>query len=190
MNIKKNPLIISVLVVLVFRGLFRVKGNKVVHGRVEKLIFLCCCKGSFTCQKWIVMIGDGTVITRVEVKFYDHYQSIQLDHFYTNKKVVYINKFLSRLIQKQLPCTMELHFKKSKMTIVRHWAGGFYLLLHHTLWKNRAKILSQKWKKNCLADLQKFLKMKKMLFCIQDEEYNLLIINFAHKKVLLVLITY
>ena len=36
------------------------------------------------------------------------FQSSQLDHFYTNKKVI---KFLSRLLQKQLPCTIELHFK-------------------------------------------------------------------------------
>ena len=33
------------------------------------------------------------------------------------------------------------------MTIVRHWAGGFSLFLHYTIWKNQAKMLGQKWKK-------------------------------------------
>ena len=42
-----------------------------------------------------------------------HHQSIQLDHSYANKKVLLIIIFLSRLLQKQVPCTMsmELHFK-------------------------------------------------------------------------------
>ena len=63
-------------------------------------------------------------------------RSNQLDHFYTNKKVVLIITFLSRLLQKQVPNTIELHFKYSKMTIVRHWAGRFYTIL---LEKNQGK---------------------------------------------------
>ena len=43
---------------------------------------------------------------------------------------------------------MGLHFKWSKMTILRHWRGGFSLFLHHMIRKNQAKlqINGKKWK--------------------------------------------
>ena len=71
---------------------------------------------------------------------------------------------MSRLLQKQVLCTMELDFKKSKVTIVRHWAGGFPLFLHDTIWKKSSENVKPKMKKIGPADLQKSLETKKMFF--------------------------
>ena len=75
-------------------------------------------------------------------------QSYQLDHFYTNKKVVQIVEFLSRLLHKQVPCTMELHFKQSKMTIVRHWAGDSLYFYTIQFEKIKLKDVKPKMKKS------------------------------------------
>ena len=71
-------------------------------------------------------------------------------------------RLLSRLIQKKLPCTMELHFK---VTIVIHWdtLGGFSLFLHHMIWKNREKCKAKN-EKNLSSGSSKIVKNKENAF--------------------------
>ena len=66
------------------------------------------------------------------------------------------------------------------MTIVRHWAGGFSLFLHHTIRKNQAKIQAKN-EKNLSSGSSEIAKNEGNAFLhLGRRVYNLLIINLSH----------